>query len=320
MEVGVFPAVQETMQVFTSPLGTIGSLTALTLLSIIPTPRWFLLGNGGEALFAWVAPAMWVFATGLIATSIYVLGALKFVVRPIHRLLGGGGQRCVSTACTPWRVLTPNYNRRERSTTKRHIASILGILVLVWTVVPYQVAFLATFSLHIASASTPKVPPPASNSYVRLKDGPRRSPSRTVQSRSSSASPTLATLKHHQDATRLAQDEHLLLLLLWLLPFAAPVLAVWVRTLQTAGFTVPFDGDHNIFSVLPWLLLGEAAASRRPLRPAQNSQEAIATTCILGAVPLVAVLLGPRYPFVVYEVATFGAAWLAVTRMEWKRI
>lgn len=183
---------------------------------------------------------------------------------------------------------------------------------------PYQVAFLATFTLHIASTSTPKSPPPASTSYVRLKDR-SRSPTRTARSRSPSTSPSLATLKHHQDVTRLAQDDHLLLLLLWLLPFAAPVLAVWVRTLQTAGVTVPFDGDHNILNVLPWLLLGEAAASRRPLRRAGNCRQAVATTCILGAVPLIAVLLGPRYPFVVYEAATVGAALLAVTRIEWRR-
>ena len=208
-----------------------------------------------------------------------------------------------------------SYDRRERPTTKRHITSILGILVLVWTLVPYQVAFLATFFLHIASASTPKVPPPTSNSYARLT-ARSRSPTRSARSRSPSASPSLATLKRHQDATRLAQDEHLLLLLLWLLPFTAPVLAVWVRTMQTAGFMVPFEGDHNILSVLPWLLLGEAAASRRPLR-AGNRVQAIVTTCILGAVPLIAVLLGPRYPFVVYEVATVGAAWLAVTRITW---
>lgn len=105
---GVFPTVQEAMQVFTSPLGTIGYLTALALLSIIPTPRWLLLGNGGEPLFAWVAPAMWIFATGLIFTSIYVLGALKFITRLIHRLHEGGCQRYVSTSCIPRRVLTLN--------------------------------------------------------------------------------------------------------------------------------------------------------------------------------------------------------------------
>jgi GPI inositol-deacylase len=211
------------------------------------------------------------------------------------------------------------YDRQERLTTKRHIGSIIAILVLVWTLVPYQVAFLATFSLHLASASTPKAPPPTSNSYVRLTNR-SRSLSRSARSRSPSTSPSLATLKLHQDAARLAQDGHLLLLLLWLLPFAAPVLAVWIRTLQTAGLTVPFDGDHNILSILPWLLLGEAAASRYPLRPARDRRQAITTACILGAVPLIAVLLGPRYPFIVYEVVTVGAAWLAVTRIEWRRV
>lgn len=170
----------------------------------------------------------------------------------------------------------------------------------------------------MASTLTPNSPPPASNSYIRLKNR-SRSPTRTARPRSPSTSPSLATLKLHQDITRLAQDEHLLLLLLWLLAFAAPVLAVWIRTLQTAGVIVPFGGDHNILNVLPWLLLGEAAASRRPLGPARNRRQAIATTCILGAVPLVAVLLGPRYPFVVYEVTTVGAALLAVTRIEWRR-
>jgi len=224
----------------------------------------------------------------------------------------------VSTARTR-RVLTPTFNRQARPTTKRSIASILGILILVWTLVPYQVAFLATFFLHLGSTSTPKAPPPASNSYVGLRHR-SRSPARTAPSRSPSTSPSLATLKNHQDTTRLAQDDQLLLLLLWLSFFAAPVLAVWVRTLQTAGFTVPFDGDNSVLRILPWLLLGEAAASRRPLRPARNRGRAIATSCILGAIPLVAVLLGPRYPFVVYEVATVGAAWLAVTRMELRRV
>ena len=106
MKLGDFPTMQKTMQEFTSPLMTIGYLTALALLSIIPAPRWFLLGNEGEPLFAWIAPAMWIFATGLIATSIYVLDALKFIARPIHRLLGGGVQRCVRSACTARRVLT----------------------------------------------------------------------------------------------------------------------------------------------------------------------------------------------------------------------
>jgi glycosylphosphatidylinositol deacylase len=37
------------------------------------------------------------------------------------------------------------------------------------------------------------------------------------------------------------------------------VLAVWVRTLSTAGYTTPFDGDHNFLYVAPWLLVADWA-------------------------------------------------------------
>lgn len=46
----------------------------------------------------------------------------------------------------------------------------------------------------------------------------------------------------------------------WLLPLVAPVLAVWVRTLATAGLTTPFDGDHNVWAVAPWLILVDYAS------------------------------------------------------------
>ena len=106
---------QKAMQEFTSPLMTVGYLTTLALLSIIPAPRWFLLGNEGEPLFAWIAPAMWIFATGLIATSIYVLDALKFIARLIHRLLGSQVQRYVRSACTARRVLTLTLSQTRKA-------------------------------------------------------------------------------------------------------------------------------------------------------------------------------------------------------------
>lgn len=63
-----------------------------------------------------------------------------------------------------------------------------------------------------------------------------------------------------QDESKAERDAlnynmHLLLLLTWLLPLTAPVLAVWVRTLLTAGYTTPFDGDHNFLAVLPFLIV-----------------------------------------------------------------
>lgn len=60
--------------------------------------------------------------------------------------------------------------------------------------------------------------------------------------------------------------EHVLLLLTWLLPLTAPVLAVWVRTLATAGPIALGSvgmGDHNFLSVAPYLVLVEYASRRR---------------------------------------------------------
>lgn len=63
-------------------------------------------------------------------------------------------------------------------------------------------------------------------------------------------------------------DEHnhnllLLLWMTWLLPLVAPVLAVWVRTLITAGIAVPFESDHNFLNVAPFVILVEFLSSRR---------------------------------------------------------
>ena len=48
---------------------------------------------------------------------------------------------------------------------------------------------------------------------------------------------------------------YLLLMMTWCLPIVAPALAVWVRTLVTAGMTTPFDGDHFVGNVLVFMVL-----------------------------------------------------------------
>lgn len=46
-----------------------------------------------------------------------------------------------------------------------------------------------------------------------------------------------------------------LFMMTWCLPVVAPVLAVWVRTLLTAGLTTPFDGDHFLLNSLSFVML-----------------------------------------------------------------
>lgn len=105
---------------------------------------------------------------------------------------------------------------------------MMVISALVFLVVPWQVAFLACYMLHFHVCAT------------AVKPGS-----------SSPSSP--GSEQHQQDAH--AQRLHVLLLMTWCLPILAPVLAVWVRTLLTAGFTTPFDGDHFVMNVIAFMYL-----------------------------------------------------------------
>lgn len=193
--------------------------------------------------------------------------------------------------------------REERRTSKRWLFSILVICLLVATIIPFQVAFIIVFMIQFSICSSPRA-----QGHQRIKQE-REGESPT------NSSPTPETWRN-QD-TREASNAHLLLLLTWLLPFTAPILIVWARTLQTAGYTVPFDGDHHVAIVLPWLLLGEAAASGRVFLREKVRWRRVVTYGLLSALPLIAVLYGARYPYLVFEVATVVATWLVVTRVNW---
>lgn len=153
-------------------------------------------------------------------------------------------------------------------------------LALIFLLVPWQVAFLGCWIIQLLNcnatsrpksypgsvptlASTPTSSTPACERGDEISDkddlpADRLSPS---SSRSSSKpshmlKPTFANVHN--------QNTHILLLMTWLLPLVAPVLAVWVRTVQTAGYTTPFNGDHNVFKVAPVLVLVDLLGRGRP--------------------------------------------------------
>jgi len=101
---------------------------------------------------------------------------------------------------------------------------MLVISAFVFLVVPWQVAFLACYMLHFHNCATEGI---------------------TV------TKPGSAEQQHDARAQKL----HVLLLMTWCLPILAPVLAVWVRTLLTAGFTTPFDGDHFVMNMIAFMYL-----------------------------------------------------------------
>lgn len=147
------------------------------------------------------------------------------------------------------------------------LVSMGVILIVIFVVVPWQVAFLGCWLIHfytcaafLAELSVVQARHHSGGEGVPLAV----LPSESAQDGDSPASERIMSQNMPSSPSAripLAQqiNAHLLVLLFmtWLLPLVAPVLAVWVRTLATAGFTTPFDGDHNFLYVAPFLVLVE---------------------------------------------------------------
>ena len=99
----------------------------------------------------------------------------------------------------------------------------------------------------------------------------------------------------------------------WLLPLAAPVLVVWVRTLYTAGLTTPFDGDHNVLNVAPYLILVDSSWGWGWVWKLELGRVALKGRWTMLILAGAAFFLGPRATYIVFEVATavMGASVLA---------
>lgn len=124
---------------------------------------------------------------------------------------------------------------------------MLLIWLLVAVIVPWQVAFLVCWVIHLVTCATFVAPP----------SGDVTTPVHSLIITRDSPAPPYSS---RNDA------DHVLLLLTWLLPLTAPVLSVWVRTLATAGPIALGSvgmGDHNFLSVAPYLVLVEYASRRR---------------------------------------------------------
>ena len=129
-----------------------------------------------------------------------------------------------------------NQDSKNEARVSRRLGLIeIGTMsALIFLLIPWQVAFLACYimqfnhcALHVAARPTEE-----GKERQKFEDGKN-------------------------------QKLLVLLIMTWCLPVVAPVLAVWVRTLATAGLTTPFDGDHNPLNVVPFMALTYAATSVR---------------------------------------------------------
>ena len=223
------------------------------LIAVIPLHTSLYLGLSGEPLFAPLAPILVLLSTGLVIATSWLLSLFTYltaaatsaVVRVIR------GKECESEL--------PMRTRRLRTT----LGSMSIVLFLVFFFVPWQVGFLGSYLIIFYTTASSSCSPfswrrvshkskDSSFSAYPLSPSPPPRPSRS-NSHTRVESHLNNQIYNHTLLT------YFLLLATLLLPLSAPVLAVWVRTLSTAGYSTPFDGDHNFLYVISWLLVADWA-------------------------------------------------------------
>jgi hypothetical protein len=217
------------------------------LVAVLPLPTSAYLGLSGEPLFAFLAPILVLLSTGLVITTFWLLSLLTYLTAAISSAVG--------------RVIRGKDREREPPMRTRRLRTTIGsisiVFLLIFFFVPWQVAFLGSYLIifHTTVSSACSFPPW------------RRTSHKSKTSSLNAYPPLPPRLISHARAERILNNQiynhtlltYLLLLGTLLLPLSAPVLAVWVRTLSTAGYATPFNGDHNLLYVAPWLLVADWA-------------------------------------------------------------
>ncbi|KAJ7724850.1 PGAP1-like protein-domain-containing protein [Mycena metata] len=294
------PSVEESLALFTGkPLRRL--LFFSVLLSAVPLPERFYLGNRGEWLFCAIAPLLLLVATGFVCVSWWVLQALIWPLGKIGRV---GFRR----------------RREDTSVHRSTVISMCLIFLLIFLFVPWQVAFLGCWAIHLYNCAASKVhvahitsiPDAVAIPLLRRRgdDGEPLEDDEPEEVRRPAAPPPPHVVGNHN------HNMHLLLLMTWLLPLAAPVLVVWARTLAVAGLTTPFDGDHFFLSVAPFLVLVDFASwTNGPLFERQSFERIVSIRWAFACLAAAAFLLGSRKAYFVFDAAKVAIGLVVLVRI-----
>ncbi|KAI0329552.1 GPI-inositol-deacylase [Cubamyces sp. BRFM 1775] len=270
-------------------------------ISLLPLRVGVWLGNGGNPALAPLATILLPITFGLVCVLWWTLQFLMWPLRFVLGRIGSGSRR---EDITPRRPLTT-------------ITSMGLIFLLIFILVPWQVAFLGCWLIHFFTCAASLVD--LARFELQHPTGAEAIPLVPVSPRADSQSETGRTPSPHSAQAQLVNAHlHLLLFMTWLLPLAAPVLAVWVRTLATAGLTTPFDGDHNFLYVAPFLALVEALSgndAERFVVALFTKKERLSPRWGIAALAAAAFFVGPRTTYLVFEMASAAMAWMVLSRI-----
>ncbi|ORY86096.1 PGAP1-like protein-domain-containing protein [Protomyces lactucae-debilis] len=187
---------------------------------------------------------------------------------------------------------TPPPGRSPR----RRLWTVIILLAVVATMVPYQFAYLVACLAQAGST-------------VRTRHASQlqRKPGHAVKAATNAD----------------AYNFSVLVLMVSVLPVNLPILAVWVRNL-TVRWLTPFSSHHNILMIAPIVLLVEAIASNQMLQPSSkpcvflckvrlltNRFDQVTGWLCAGAVAYI-LLYGVLYPYLIHYVLNCTALLLIV--------
>ncbi|KDR84062.1 hypothetical protein GALMADRAFT_219892 [Galerina marginata CBS 339.88] len=297
-QVAPVPTIGQSLARYTSALFRY-LLPASSIFSVFPLPESLYLGNEGVVFLAPIAPLILFLASGLVCISWWILVALLTIIGQVSTILFGSRTEKVSV---------------PRST----ILSLAIVCATIFLFVPWQVAYLGCWLLHLYTCAS------SSQYFSTISDRPKTDAVPLIQrsgrresSGSLPESPTMSSDRRPSEVWDMKRDNlnhnlHILLLMTWLLPLTAPVLAVWVRTLLTAGYTTPFDGDHNFLAVFPFLVLADYASwTPGKLFDRPNFEHQLSSRWLFAIIAGTAFICGSRKPYLVLDVGRV-AVWVIV--------
>ncbi|KAG1891025.1 PGAP1-like protein-domain-containing protein [Suillus subluteus] len=270
-------------------------LAASFVVALLPLSPDYYLGTRGEPFLGFLAPVLLVVATGLV--------------------------------CVSWWLILLLMRHDDLAMPRSTVVSLISISFLVFLVVPWQIAFMGCWLIHLHTCASSAHRKPYPGSVPSLRSTPIESfplrerfdgrkddtqdtepkeiePSQEPEIQDVRQVQRLATITDALNATQAYHENtHLLLLMTWLLPLSMPVLAVWVRTLMTAGYTAPFNGDHNVFKVVPFLVLVEFTSRKKSALLSYGNTGSYLHWGYL-IVACVSFLLGSREAYRVFDVTS----------------
>lgn len=312
----------------------------LTVLATLPAPRYAMLGNSGEILFAWVPALCLGMAYGMVWM---IVGGLKGLVAVMRRLRGGRGA-VGSRGKKSHHYHQTSFHPRSKRYLGTACVLVLGSTFFFPVQVLYLVVLVRQFwrcvSLYSNSDSDLEIdmgmgkmkrsPPPSLQlNSVSLDEVPMGT---DCQGGGDGDLPMATSSNQHQgwkihrpnsisyDGCSPLLNESILVLSTSLFPLTMPVVVVWIRTLLSSPSSsllgilfVPFPGDHNIFKILGLLgfveWVGRCGVEPQPMGRVLWRK---AVSALLATLAAFCFLLGPRFSYGVLMMSTFvgGIVWI----------